>query len=321
MPGAGRIDVHHHLVPPGYKSWLDANGVTAGGLAIPSWTPQGAVDLMDATGIATAIVSISTPGVDVGDGREAKTKAREVNEFAARLRHDHPERFGFFATLTLPDVDGALEEARYALDELDADGVVLLSNVRGRYLGDPGFRPLFDELDRRGTVVFVHPSELPAAPVPGLAPYVVDFLLDTTRTALSMARAGIVDLPGLRIILAHAGGFLPYAAYRAAPFVGPGPSPLDPRAIGFDPLASIPTLQRFYFDVALSSTPAALPSLLAFAEPGHVLYGSDFPYAPPAAIASMARLFESAPLPDDVRWSIDREAATALFPRFAAVNV
>ena len=206
MGGRGRIDVHHHIVPPRYKEWLESNRVTAGGLAIPSWSVNVAIDEMDAKEIATAVVSVSTPGVDVASGSQAGAKAREVNEYAAEVCRTHPDRFAFFATLTLPDVDGSLEEARYALDQLGALGVILPASVRGRYLGDVAFRPLFKELNRSGAVIFVHPSGLPAEPVAGQPPYVVDFLLDTTRSALSMAHGGVLDLRHLKIILAHAGG-------------------------------------------------------------------------------------------------------------------
>jgi hypothetical protein len=149
----------------------------------------------------------------------------------------------------------------------------LPTSVRGRYLGDVTFRPLFRELNRGGAVVFVHPSGLPAAPVAGLPAYVVDFLLETTRTALSMAHGGVLDLRHLKIILAHAGGFLPYAAYRVAPFVGTfvGSLPTGvalPLGVEPDPFRAVKLLRRYYFDVALSGSPSALPSLLAFATPG-----------------------------------------------------
>jgi predicted TIM-barrel fold metal-dependent hydrolase len=321
MAGRTRIDVHHHVVPPRYKSWLEANGVTAGGLGIPSWSVKAAIDVMDANETATAVLSVSTPGVDIGGGTRARAKAHEVNEYAAEVCRARPDRFGFFATLTLPDVDSALEEARYALDELDAVGVVLPANVRGRYLGDATFRPLFKELSRRGVVVFVHPSELPGAPVPGLAPYVVDFLLDTTRSAVSMARGGVLDLRNLKIILSHAGGFLPYAAYRVAPFVGSLPIGVEPPpGVEWDPFRAVKLLRRYYFDLALSASPSALPSLLAFAAPGHVLFGSDFPYAPAMLGKAVTSMLDAYELSDDLRRSIDRGAAEALFPRLATAG-
>lgn len=303
----GRIDVHHHMVPPAYAQWLRARGLAAGGLPIPDWSAEASLALMDDRGIETAILSVSTPGVHLGDDVEARAKAREVNEIAAQAVRAHPGRFGFFATLPLPDVDGALAELAYAFDALGADGVVLLANSRGVYLGDPRLDALFDELDRRRAVVFVHPSIIPGLePLAGVPAFVADFLLDTTRAAIGLARSGTLErCPALKLVLSHAGGFVPYAAYR----LGIGAS-----AAG-NPIEGVARLKRFYFDVALSSSPVALPSLLAFAAPGHVLYGSDFPYAPAPAVAAFAGMYEGFALADAQRASIDRGAAERLFPR------
>jgi 6-methylsalicylate decarboxylase len=158
MATVGRIDTHHHVVPPVYASWLKRKGIEAGGLPIPDWSVDSALALMDKYRIQTAIMSISTPGVHLGDDVEAREKAREVNEYAAQVVRQHPNRFGFFATLCLPDVKGSLDETAYLFDKLRADGVVLLANSRGIYLGDKTFDPLFDELNKRKAVVFVHPS-------------------------------------------------------------------------------------------------------------------------------------------------------------------
>ena len=184
---------------------------------------------------------------------------------------------------------------------------MLLANSRGVYLGDRRFDPLFDELNRRKAVVFVHPATLPGVePVPGVPAFVADFLLDTTRAAISLTRSGTLErCPDVKVILSHAGGFVPYAAYRIA---------IAASAAG-NPLEGIARLKRFYFDTALSSSPTALPSLLAFAERDHVLFGSDFPYAPAGVVAAFSRLYESFPLPDVERASIDRSAAERLFPR------
>jgi len=303
-----RIDVHQHVVPPAHAEWLRARGLDAGGLPIPAWSTESALAVMDANGIATGILSVSAPGVHLGDGAEARRKARAVNEFTAEMVRTHAGRFGFFATVTLPDVDGALAEAAYALDELRADGVILLANADGRYLGEPEFAPLLAELDRRGAVVFIHPAALPAPALPGLPPFVADFLLDTTRAAIDLVRSGAMRRhPGLRIILGHAGGFLPYAAHRIGVTLAfLGQRPLD------EVLAD---LRRFYFDTALS-TPAALPSLLAFAAPGHVLFGSDSPYAPPMVVEHFTRELDAFPdLDGPARAAIDRASALALFPR------
>jgi DNA-binding transcriptional LysR family regulator len=134
-----RIDTHQHIIPPAYAEWFARQGITAGGLPLPAWSADAALDLMDSADIACALLSVSTPGVHTGDDLAARALAREVNDFAASVVTRHPGRFGFFATLTLPDVDGALAEAAYALDHLNADGVVLLTNVGNCYFGDALF--------------------------------------------------------------------------------------------------------------------------------------------------------------------------------------
>ncbi|WP_321871849.1 amidohydrolase family protein [Paraburkholderia tropica] len=301
-----KIDTHHHIVPPAYAAWLEQRGITAGGLAIPKWSVDGALDLMDAEGTATGILSVSTPGVHLGDDGEAREKAREVNEFAAGIVRQHPDRFGFFATLTLPDVDGAIEEAKYALDVLNADGIVLISSVRGTYLGDESWAPLFTELNDRHAVVFVHPGDLPCDPVPGIPPFAADFLLDTTRAAINIAKAAWLErFPNVKIILSHAGGFVPYAAERIARVVSP-----DGKNEG-----GLARLKRFYFDTALSSSPYALPALLAFADPTHITFGSDWPYANKERSIDFTRLLEEYPLSAAERERIYRTNAEALFPR------
>ena len=308
-----RIDVHQHIVPPLYAAWLKAQGVhDAGGRELPAWSAEEALAVMDAHGIERAILSVSTPGVQVGTQRndgEARKLARELNEFTARVASDHPGRFGFFATLTLPDVDGALVEAGHALDTLGADGVILLANTQGRYLGDPGDDPLLAELSRRRAVVFVHPSTLPGGTAPGVPAFAADFLLDTTRAAYRLVQGGAVRRhPQLRIILAHAGGFLPYASHRlmAALLAEGGRSPAEIQS----------DLRSFWFDTALSGSPAALPSLLAFAKPGHVLFGSDWPYAPAPAVAYFTGQLDAyAALDAAGRTAIDRENAAALFAK------
>jgi predicted TIM-barrel fold metal-dependent hydrolase len=306
MPG--RIDTHHHVVPPEYADWLRRKGEQAGGLPIPDWDPDASTAVMDHNGIATAILSVSTPGVHLGDGRDARSMARMVNEYTAQVVRDRPNRYGFFATVPLPDVDGALEELSYAFDTLGADGVVLLANNRGTYLGDTSFDPLFDELQRRAAVVFVHPSPLPGLDtIEGIPAYIADFLLDTTRAAVNLARTGTLErCPDVKIILSHAGGFVPYAAYRLAVAAG-----------NDDFFHGLTLLQGYYFDIALSGSPAALPSLLAFAQPGRVTYGSDWPYAPDFAVEGFTGMYEGYEIDDLTRASIDRGAAEQLFPRLA----
>jgi predicted TIM-barrel fold metal-dependent hydrolase len=307
-----RIDVHQHLVPGFYRDWLAGKGVgEAGGRALPAWTPEQALRVMDTHEIDIAVLSLSTPGTWFGDPREAAAMAQRVNEFAARLAASGT-RFGFFATVPLPDIDSAVKAATRALDDLGADGVCLLANNAGRYLGDPAEDELFAALDERRAVVFVHPSSLPGGGVvAGIPPFAADFLLDTTRAAMNLVLHDIPRrFPRLKIILSHAGGFLPYAAHRiAAGLIEPARR---------DPLSLLEDLAGFYFDTALSGSPTALPSLLAFAKPGHVLYGSDWPFAPDPAVAWFtAGLDQFHQLDAEAHAAIDRRNAQCLFPRLA----
>ena len=306
---SGRIDTHQHIVPPAYAEWLIAKGMAAGGMPIPKWSPEQALEIMAENGVDAAILSISTPGVHLGDDAEARSKARDMNEYAADVVRRYPDRFGFYASLVLPDLDGSLAEATYAFDVLKADGIVLHCAMNNIYLGDPVWDPLMEELNQREAVIFVHPSELTGPPAKGIPPFSADFLLDTTRAAISMAKAGLLErFPGLKIILSHGGGFVPYAAERIARICSPNND---------DYSAGVERLQRFYFDTALASSRFSLPSLLAFANSTQITFGTDWPYATSDRAAHFTKLFTDYPLDDKQRRSIDRSNAEKLFPRFA----
>ncbi|MGW8380647.1 amidohydrolase family protein [Streptomyces sp. ODS28] len=313
MTPPARIDVHQHVVPPVWARTLAERGLDSGGWAIPEWSPESALAMMDRQGIAAGVLSVTAPGVHLGEDARARELARAVNEYGAETVKDRPGRFGHFASVPLPDVDAAVAEAVYALDELGADGVVLMSNARGRYLGDPAFAPLWAELDRRAANVFVHPAQPPMDLLPGTPAPLADYVFDTTRSALNMALNGVLSRhPRVRVILSHGGGFLPYAAYR---FAGLTSFAVDPERTPDDVLDE---LRRFYFDTALSASPSALPSLLAFAAPGHVLYGSDWPFAPEEAGSYYNQYLEGYEgfAPGQAE-AVDRTNAEALFPRLA----
>jgi predicted TIM-barrel fold metal-dependent hydrolase len=302
---AGRIDVHQHVVPP---FWVDGLARRKSVHRPPAWTPEGAIAFMDSREIGRGILSLTAPGISDWLEDEHRALARRVNEYTAAVASARPERFGSFATLPLPDIDAALDEVAYALDTLGADGVVLLSNYRDRYLGDPVFEPLWSELDRREAVVFIHPTRSTLRELSGIPAPFVDFPFDTTRTAVDMVLKGVLDRHArMRIILSHAGGFLPYAADRFAACAS-----LMPQAASVEALLA--TFRRFYFDTALSSSPFALPSLKAFADPGRIVFGSDYPYAPGGPAESFTAMLDASPLLSDAdRAAIDRGNATELF--------
>jgi len=307
-----RIDTHHHAIPTDYRNLLRKAGFDeAGGRAVPEWSPEGSLQTMSELGVGTAILSVSTPGTTfLANPADATALARDLNDHLGTVVAAQPDRFGFFATVPMPHLDESVAEVVRSLDELHADGVVLLANAAGVYLGQDGQDELFVALDGRSAVVFIHPAELPGPAVDGVPPFATDFLLDTTRAAYLLVRNGIRrKYPNIRFILSHAGGFVPYASHRMAISImsDTGQSLRD----------SLDDFAGFYFDTALSSSAAALPSLLAFAKPGHVTFGSDWPFAPIAAGKLFAAGLETYPgLDADSRGAIERLNALALFPRF-----
>ncbi len=306
-----RIDIHHHLIPPDYRKALQKAGIDeAGGRALPDWSPDGSLQSMAELDVGTAILSVSTPGTTfLRDPADAAALARDVNDYSAELVATRPERFGFFATVPMPHIEAAVAETVRALDELKSDGVVLLANNAGVYVGQDGQDPLFDALNDRSAVVFIHPADLPGPTLPGVAPFAADFLLDTTRAAYLLVRNGVrTRYPNIRFILSHAGGFVPYASHRMAVAITAD--------IGRSPADVLDDFASFYFDTALSSSAVALPTLLAFAKPGHITFGSDWPFAPVAAAKLFAAGLETYPAIDvGTRNAIECANALTLFPR------
>jgi|HubBroStandDraft_5_1064220.scaffolds.fasta_scaffold00402_16 predicted TIM-barrel fold metal-dependent hydrolase len=311
-----RIDVHQHLMPAFYARAMEANGGDPSDSPLPKWSPELAIDYMDSHQIRTGILSLSAPSVVGWRGKERREMARRVNEYTADLVAKRPARFGNFATVPLPDVEGSLEEIAYAFDVLQADGVLLLANYLGKYLGDPAFEPIWAELSRRQAVVLVHPGVTPGQPsfppADGIPSPLLDFLLHTARAAVQLVFNGVIDrYPAARIILSHAGGFMPYAALRVAGGVPHFRTDLA------DPAKTLARLKHFYFDTALSSG-SAIPALKDFAAPDRILFGSDFPYAPPDVAAYFIEALDAnAHLDSAERTAINSGNALALFPRLA----
>jgi 6-methylsalicylate decarboxylase len=309
-----RIDTHHHMVPPDYKKALREAGIgDAGGRTMPDWSPEASLQTMAEVDIAAAVLSVSAPATTfLTNPADAAALARDLNDYAADVVKSQPDRFGFFATMPMPHIDETVAEAVRALDDLKADGLVLLANHAGVYIGEEGQDELFAALDARSAVVFIHPAELPGPTPPGITPWTTDFLLDTTRAAYLLVRNGIRQrYPNINFILSHAGGFVPYASYRMAVGIY--------AFTGRNLAESLDEFSSFDFDTALSSTAAALPTLLAFAKPGHITFGSDWPFAPLELAKFFTAGLEDYPGIDaDTRSAIDRTNALTLFPRFAA---
>jgi predicted TIM-barrel fold metal-dependent hydrolase len=283
-----------------------------GGEPSRSWDPESAIEAMERQGIERAITSISAPSANFGKPALRRKLARSCNEYAAELIAGYPGRFGAFAVLPMPDVESGLVELEYALDVLKLQGVALLSNADGIYLGEPEYNELFEELNRRKAVVFLHPGVPPGIKQSktGVLPFMVEVTFETTRAAAYLVFGGTCErCPDVKIILAHAGGTIPYVAGR-----------MTLSAQVFEHKERIPKgcltyLKRFYFDTALSAFPFSLRSLQELAEPSRILFGSDYPFAPEAATTvTIAGLKSYDGLDEATLSGIERENALALFP-------
>ncbi|KAF3941772.1 hypothetical protein ABW19_dt0203303 [Dactylella cylindrospora] len=315
-----KFDVHHHFVPEFYAEALRENGGDPSGWTIPTWTVQASQQIMDQHRIGATILSMTAPGPSLfKEGDRAIALARKTNQCAANIRDKNPEKFGFFAALpSLLDEEAALSEVRYALDELHADGVTLFTRYGegNHYLGHQDFQNIWKELDERSAVVFVHPTHgvdtnLVSAALPQP---MVDYPHETTRTAMDLILSGTVRKhPNCKIILSHAGGTLPYLALRVAAM-----TPHTPfgAATGLTANQVLEDAKSFYFDLALSSHEYSLDLLRRFANPGHILFGSDFPYAPSEGIKFFVESFDNSTMSDEERLAISSGNAIKLFKRF-----
>ncbi|MBH5386651.1 amidohydrolase family protein [Bradyrhizobium diversitatis] len=313
-----RVDTHHHYLPPAYVEAVGHRAIArtlVSGRA-PEWTPSHSIDAMDRNGIQTAVLSLSAPGFVCTDAAGTVKLCRVCNEYAARMTHDYPGRFGSFASLPLPDVDASLREIAYCLDELGAEGICLLSNYGGVYPGDSRLAPVLEELDRRKALVYVHPTEGPCECVCGLPPASLEFPFDTTRAIASLMFSGsFTKYRNLRFIFSHAGGAVPFLAERLARLEA---RPEYKEAV---PDGVLRQLGDLYFDTALSANEIALGALLRLTSADHILFGSDYPHAPEATMGQSVRsLSELVVNPADLG-KIERENALRLMPTLRARQV
>jgi predicted TIM-barrel fold metal-dependent hydrolase len=311
-----RIDVHHHILPPDYVA--EVGDAMIGPISVsaktPDWSPQKSIEAMDRNGIATAVTSISAPGLWFGDVKATARLCRHANDYAARMRRDFPKRFGVFAALPLPDVDASLAEIRFALDEIKADGIGLMTNYSSKYPGDPAFAPVFDELNRRGAVVYFHPTTATCNQCqPEYPPASLDFPFDTTRAVMSLLYSGTFSrCRNIKWIFSHAGGTVPFIAERMARLA------MRPEYKAKVPDGVIAELKRLYYDTALSANKITFASLLELVAPQQVLFGSDYPFAPEATLVQTVKGLIDMNLGAEILAGIERDHALKLFPQFGA---
>jgi 6-methylsalicylate decarboxylase len=314
------IDVHAHFLPPVYQDALRDAGLKTldGGIPTPTWSPERALAIMDEVGVTGAVLSVSSPHLNFVNQSRAIVLARSINDYAAEIKRCHPDRFGAYAILPLPDIAASLAELNHALDQLELDGVALPTHIEGRYLGDAHLAPLLAALDARQATVFVHPTSPPCFEAFGLelpAP-MIEFPFDTTRTALSLLYSGaLARHPGINFILPHGGGTLPFLAPRIAA-VGSLTPVLGDRAI--KPADAMQALARFYYDTALSVTPQQIAALRALASISRVLYGTDFPFANEDRLRGADAAFDALTLTAEEQTMVRHRNAIPLFEAFAA---
>jgi 6-methylsalicylate decarboxylase len=310
-PPKTRIDVHHHFIPQFHVDAMMAPGRRAGPPP-PKWSPAASLEDMDKSGIATSILSIAQPGVWYGNNvEESRSLARQLNEYGAKVVKDHPGRFGLFAAIAPPDAAGSLKEIEYAFDSLKADGIGLLTSYQDKYLGDPSFAPIYEELNRRKAVVYVHPTtpDCCRGLVPGIPPGSIEYATDSTRTIAHLVFSGTATkFPDIRWIFSHSGGTLPFLTGRFVRLA-------EERKPANLPNGPMPEFRKFYYELAQGNTPGQIAALLKMVPISQVMYGTDFPFRDGAEVNQGIADWGFGE--SDLR-AIERETALKLLPRIKA---
>ena len=310
------VDLHHHVIPEFYWDATNEDGNVAGGINPPRWSLDGAIAYLDQARIDVAIASISTPGVHLGDDAAAGTLARRVNEYLADIKRDRPDRFGAFAALPLPDVEGSLDQIAYALDVLELDGVSVMTNAGGSYLGDTRFDAIFAELQRRAAVVFVHPiaSPDPVAHTLGLPDSLLDYPVDTSRAIAKLHYSNtLARTPDVKYVFVHAGGTIPFLASRFAIV-----DEMDVIPGAHERGAFADVLPRLYWDTASAFSDPVLHMLRSVMGLENVVFGTDYPYPhDDISIGGLRQLKSTAELDDGERSGVLGGSAARLIPRLA----
>ncbi len=303
---AGRIDIHHHFFLPDY---LAAIGPMAQRPEVRGWSLEHSFEEMEKNGVATGMLSLSPPGIHLGSRDDTKKLARIVNEHAAKLRAEHPARFGHFASVPMPHVDDTLAEIAYALDTLKADGIQLMTSYRDKWPGHPDFDPVFAELNRRRALVFIHPllPDCCAGALNWIPPAMMEFTHDTNRCVASLLLSGtLTRFPDIRFIFCHAGAAVPILAGR---WVVTGAERMFKERI---PNGVDAELKKLHYDVALAANKPALAALFTYLPVSQVLLGSDYPFG--TATDGIKGLEEFGLKPADLD-AIYRGNAQRLIPR------
>jgi predicted TIM-barrel fold metal-dependent hydrolase len=318
LAGTGRVDVHFHL---GGNAGFGGGGNTA----LISAAANKSVEDLDRAGTAAGIISASSSGAGTGSLADRNRQAREFNDTAARWISDHPTRFGLWTRLPLTDVDASLKEIEYGIDQLKADGIGLVTSYEDAWLGDPKLKPVFQELNRRKAVVYVHPNDAACCGGANSLSYEklnpptggswLEYPMNTARTIFSLMMGGTIRAyPDVRFIFSHGGGVTPLLLSRIEGFANwssVGPEKLKQMF----PDGITNEFRKLYFEVAQAFSKVNMDALMALVPTSHILYGSDYPVFPADNSAKGLAKLE---LPANVRRAIDRENVAALLPRWKA---
>jgi predicted TIM-barrel fold metal-dependent hydrolase len=304
----GRVDVHHHHVPPTLAAQA---GLRGSGDRFP-WTPEKSLEQMDKFDIAFAFLSMTQMGNVLYDNTEkGRAAVRLGNEYGAQVRSDHPKRFGLFTAVPLPDIDGVMKEIEYGFETLKADGIGIYTNDnQTRWPGDVYFDPMWKELNRRNAVVHMHPLAPPCCTKlnDNVPTSMNEFDFDITRACTSILANGVLHkYPNVKIIIPHSGGTMPMIAGRIKDRY-----PHDPQHDEIVPNGVIPELQKFYVDVAHATYPYPMAAMLKFEPPDHIFFGTDYPFEP---IESTVDEIPGLGLSPEVMRAIERQNVEKIFPR------
>lgn len=293
MKFQNKIDFHAHYLPKAYYDFLEEEGLYCpDGFPTPEWDEAWQQEAMGELGISYALLSISSPSLYTGNKFRSRELTRKVNEQGAEIVARSPGNLGFLATLPLPHVHSSIFEARYCLDELHADGVGLMTHYGGMYLGDQRLDELMAELDGRGALAVMHPTQ-PAVMVPDVNEEIpipaFEYFVETTRAFLNMVQNDtFTRYPNIKWVIPHAGAFLCVLADRFESFA------LMLRFADPDRRADImEDMVHVYYDVAGFSEQKQVEMLLRNVDASHLLYGSDTPYTDIAACVGQAEALEN----------------------------
>jgi len=313
------VDTHHHYYPreilTAWQDYMSRNNEGRLQPNVANWAPAASLEEMDKSGVATSILSLaSIPGVWFGlDASGMRRMSRLCNEFAAKMVQDHPGRYGLFAALPMPDVDGSLAEITYAFDTLKADGINLSTSFGDRWPGDPAYKPVFEELNRRKAVVFFHPyaPNCCGSLNSGVPPGFLELPYDSGRAIISLLLSGsLARLRDIRWLFSHGGGVMPMLAGRVAYFTA---ARKDTAEIAPDGVLA--EFQRLHYDTANAAWPISMAGLLKMVPSSQIVFGTDFPYVPTTL---QSDTLEKNGLSPEALAAVQRDNAARLIPRLGA---